>query len=131
MTGCPSCFRARATFTPLPPGSRSEALARWFAPSWKLGTRTVRSRAALRVIVTIMGRATPRPARTRSQMLGDPAPSAATSGLRADEVPVLSTLTVPSGWPAVTGPRTCAGTTTRWRTGAVSSSGAVTADAAR
>ena len=53
ITGCPSRFSARATLTPLPPGRLSEDSARWRPPDWKFATRSVRSRAAFIVTVTI------------------------------------------------------------------------------
>ena len=54
ITGCPSAFRARATFTPLPPAMAVCSTARWRRPSRKFGTASVLSIAALRVTVTII-----------------------------------------------------------------------------
>jgi len=53
-TGTSSSFRARAMLIPFPPASVRAWLARCRWPSWKFGTVSVRSIAALRVTVTIM-----------------------------------------------------------------------------
>jgi D-alanyl-D-alanine carboxypeptidase (penicillin-binding protein 5/6) len=53
-TGWSSRFRARATLIPFPPASVSTSLARWRWPSWRIGTVSERSRAALRVTVMII-----------------------------------------------------------------------------
>jgi len=54
ITGESSRFSARATLIPLPPAELRLALARCRWPSWKFGTVSVRSTAALRVTVMIM-----------------------------------------------------------------------------
>src|SRR5436189_121757 len=60
-TGTSSRFSARATLIPLPPARVSPPLARCRWPRWKLGTVSVRSRAALSVTVTIMASASRNP----------------------------------------------------------------------
>src|SRR5262245_2673600 len=55
-TGWSSRFSARATLIPFPPASVTTSLARWRCPSWRIGTVSERSSAALRVTVTITGR---------------------------------------------------------------------------
>src|SRR5262245_46426089 len=60
-TGTSSRFSARATLMPLPPARVSPPLARCRWPRWKLGTVSVRSRAALSVTVTIIGLRHPTP----------------------------------------------------------------------
>ena len=52
-TGWVSAFNARATLMPLPPGSVRLSLARCLNPTWKLGTVSVLSIAALGVTVMI------------------------------------------------------------------------------
>jgi hypothetical protein len=55
-TGRPSALSARATFTPLPPATAVCSTARWRRPTWKFGTASVRSIAALSVTVRIIVR---------------------------------------------------------------------------
>ena len=54
MTGSPSAFSARATLTPFPPGIVRCSVERCLRPTWKLGTASVLSIAALRVTVMII-----------------------------------------------------------------------------
>ena len=54
ITGWPSAFRVRATFTPLPPAIAACSTARCRRPSLKLGTASVLSIAALSVTVMII-----------------------------------------------------------------------------
>src|SRR4051812_12095160 len=54
ITGIPSVFSARATFTPLPPAMAVCSTARWRRPRRKFGTASVLSIAALSVTVMIM-----------------------------------------------------------------------------
>src|SRR5947207_6202226 len=81
-TGTSSRFSARATLIPLPPARVSPPLARCRWPRWKLGTVSVRSRAALSVTVTIMasGSRNPSPHVVR-RSLQIPARAAANAGL--------------------------------------------------
>ena len=60
ITGCPSAFRARATFTPLPPAMEVCSTARCRRPRRKFGTASVLSIAAFSVTVMII-RARPSP----------------------------------------------------------------------
>src|SRR5690348_15824403 len=60
-TGTSSALSARATLIPLPPASVCAALARCRWPSWKFGTVSVRSSAALSVTVMIIALRDPRP----------------------------------------------------------------------
>src|SRR4051812_17908408 len=60
ITGIFKVFRARATFTPLPPAMAVCSTARWRRPRRKFGTASVLSIAALSVTVMIMWRTTPR-----------------------------------------------------------------------
>ncbi len=53
ITGRPSSFSARATFTPFPPATVLASTARCRRPRRKFGTATVRSIAAFRVTVRI------------------------------------------------------------------------------
>src|SRR6202023_2639792 len=54
ITGWPSSFSVRAMFTPLPPAVVRCSTVRWRRPSWKLGTESDLSIAALSVTVMIM-----------------------------------------------------------------------------
>src|SRR5262245_24203425 len=60
-TGTSSRLSARATLIPFPPARVRPPLARCRWPRWKLGTVSVRSRAALRVTVTIIRLRDPSP----------------------------------------------------------------------
>ena len=51
ITGSPRDLSARATLTPLPPGWTRPGWQRCRWPSWRFGTRSVLSIAALRVMV--------------------------------------------------------------------------------
>ena len=102
---------------PLAAGEREPSLARWRWPSWKFGTVSVRSSAALSVTVTITRRAPrggraygPRRSLRVRALPGRSTAFAATSGERARTVPRSSTCTSPSRWP-------CAGPAARPRRG--------------
>ena len=54
ITGWPSAFSVRAMFTPLPPAIVRCSTVRWRLPSWKFGTESDLSIAALSVTVMII-----------------------------------------------------------------------------
>ena len=124
ITGASSCLSARATLMPLPPAEVRLALARWRWPSWKFGTVSVRSTAALRVTVTIMRRAPGDDGpswsayhRSRPPSPGRGTDRAATSGLVPSSVWPSQTSTRPSRCPRTTGSDTAVGAMTRSTSG--------------
>ena len=125
-TGTSRCLSARATLIPLPPASVRLWLARCRWPSWKFGTVSVRSSAALSVTVTIIENQPPMCVNgaagveaERGRRGPDATPTApATSGSPRDEA-ASRRARAPrrARWPFATGSDSADGATTRSTSG--------------